>query len=148
VGRKFGRRPDGSRIKNRAAARNARPKVKYLITGGSPQRSLLTDPLDRRSQVYKIITERIKELREHIGTDITYPLSRVLEQAARLSILVDTAWAAVNRDGVLHRGEATSAAEAFRKLAAEERQVLAVLGLERRERQVPRLKDVLQGEDE
>src|SRR2546422_138900 len=105
MGRKRGYRPDGTRIKRPDAAALARPKVKYLIHGGSG-RSLLRDPLDRRTKVHRILVQRVAELRAHVGADITPPLARMVEQAARLSLLVDTAWAAVNREGVVRNGEA------------------------------------------
>jgi hypothetical protein len=67
----------------------------------------------------------------------------MVEQAARLSLLVDTAWAAVNREGVVRNGEATGAVEAFRRLASEERAVLSVLGIPRRGTEPPDLQTYL-----
>ena len=138
MAQKPGYRRDGTRIKRPDAAALARPKKVHLIHGGSG-RSLLRDPLDRRTKVHRILVQRVAELRDVSS----YALARMVEQAARLSLLVDTAWAAVNREVVVRNGEATGAVEAYRRLASEERAVLALLDLERREKEIPDLQTYL-----
>ena len=145
------RREDGKLIrrdhrqKNPASAANARArKVKYVGHGVGSK--LLKDPLDRRTRVGKAYQAHKQILAAHIGGDPTAPQVELINQAARIRILSAMAWSELMRARTLVKnGNVHPAFDAFLKAARDQRAVLEMLGLKRQARDVPLLKDVLEG---
>jgi hypothetical protein len=76
----------------------------------------------------------------HVGLDVlTRPLETLCHQAARLKVIGAIAWHRLETEGVFVGGEPHPALSAFREAARDEREVLRMLGLERREKPVPDL---------
>jgi hypothetical protein len=99
---------------------------------------------DMRSAVGKAYRACIVELTAHLGGDPTAPQRILLDQAARLSLLCSLASAELARLGAFERsGELRPAFDGYRKAAADLRDVLKMLGLERKEKAVPTLEQYL-----
>jgi hypothetical protein len=142
-----GERRSAYRGESPHSAANAKPKVKYVIHGGAS--ALASDPLDGRTVLARHYRAQLAALLVHVGEDaLTHPRRELVDQGARFALLVRLAWAQVLRDGVIAEGRMTAAFEAFVKASREHREVLAILGLERRERPAPSLDAYLRGEAE
>jgi hypothetical protein len=128
------KRPDSPKL--------ARPKTKFLTHGGIG--ALLRDALDGRTRVAKDCRAWVAALAAYLGGEPTAVETELIEQAARLSLLVDVAWADLMRNGVLPEGQAAPAVEVFLKATRDHRAVPQLLGLERRVREVPSLTQYLQ----
>jgi hypothetical protein len=114
------------------------------ITHGLGSQALLRDPLDLRTAVGKAYHAHKAMLRSHVGGDPTPPQEKLIDQAARLAVLSDVAWSELARIGRLIKGDALHPAfEAFLKATREQRDVLRLLGLDRRKKDVPSLHDYL-----
>ena len=140
--RKLRRRRDGRLlpVKNQASAANARPKkVEVHHAGGS--KVLLHAAFDMRSAVGKAYQARVDELVAHLGGTemVTAPQRTLIDHAARLRLLALLAWDEISTGGAFREGEPTSAFDAYRRVSADERDVLRTLGLERRTKSVPDL---------
>lgn len=130
-------------VKRTDSARNGRPRRVFVETGRS-SRALLRGALDARSVVGRAYYARLASLRAHVGGEPSVAEARMLDQAARLGLLVDIAWAAlVEAQTVLKGNGLHPALEAFLKSARDERAVLSLLGLKRRTRDVPDLQEYL-----
>jgi hypothetical protein len=88
---------------------------------------------------------RMQALVEHLGgaDNISAPQRTLVDRAARLSLIVETSWHELSKRGAFRSGEATPALHAFLRLVGEERSVLITLGLERRSKPVPDLREYL-----
>ena len=130
------------RVKRPDAAGNSRPKKVHILTG-SQSRALLYGALDRRTQAGKQHVRQCAALAAHVGGDPTAAQLRLIDQAARLHLLGQMAWAELLRAGALvKKGRLAPAFEAYVKAARDERATLQLLGLERKARNVT-LQDVL-----
>jgi len=144
--RKLRRRIGGSLVpvKNAASARNALPN-KVWITHGGNSKTLLRATFDMRSAVGKAYQVRVEELTAHLGGAevVTAPQRTLIDHAARLRLLALLAWDEISRGGAFRAGEPTAAFDAYRRVSADERDVLRTLGLERRAKPVPDLDSYL-----
>lgn len=141
------KRKNGRLVKQKRpdSAGNAKPhKVSIVHAGGS--RALMRDPLDLRTRVGKAYYKHKEMLRAHIGGDPSLPQEALIDQAARLALLEQFTWNQVMSAGVFDKkGALAPAYDAFIKAAREQRQVLVLLGIERKTKQLT-LSDVLDGE--
>lgn len=126
------------RIKNAASARNARARRVRVLLPGQLQ--------DRRTRGYRLEAAHVAALVQHVGGDPSIAQRSLIDQAARLRLLTQLAWTELQRVGVFRDGEPRAAFDAYRRAAADEREVLRLLGLERRAQPVPTLDDYLRGE--
>lgn len=131
------------RITRPDAARNARPR-KVLLSHGRTSRLLRYADLDLRSAAGRAYQARVLALTVHIGGDPSEPQKTLIDHAARLHLLTKLAWDELTRRGAFKGGAPTPAHDAWRRSAAEERAVLATLGIERREKPVPTLDEYLE----
>jgi hypothetical protein len=130
-------------LKWRAAPRNGRPR-KVLLRHASDSRALRYADLDLRSTAGKEYRARVTELTAHVGGDPTVPQVRLIDHAARLYLLARLAWDELSRTGAFRNGDPRPAFDAFRRAAADEREVLRTLGIERRAKLIPDLNEYLQ----
>lgn len=132
---RMGKRPDARAI--------ARPK-KIMITNGLKSRALLRDPLDQRTVVGKAFRARIDALTSDLGGNLTTAQTTLVDRTCRLSILAQLAWNELARVGVLNkRGDVVAAFDVFLRVVRDERDILRLLGLERRAKPVPDLQEYL-----
>jgi hypothetical protein len=133
------------RPKRPDAAGNAKPRVKYVVHGGVS--ALARDAIDGRTTLARHYREQLAALLAHVGNEaLTHPRRELVDQGARYALLVRIAWGEVLHAGIVSEGRITPAFETFLKASREHREVLGILGLERRERPVPNLEDYLRGE--
>lgn len=130
------------RLKRPDSARIAKPKVKYVSHAAGS--NLLEDPLDNRTRVGKTYRAQRAVLSAHVGGHPTHPQEKLIDQAVRLAMLTDIAWAELMRSKKLvTNGAVHPAFEAFLKASRDQRAVLIILGLKRRTKDVPDLQDYL-----
>ncbi len=140
--------PEGGKrlvpVRNEASAKNGRGRSVVVKHGGDSS-TLRLGRFDLRSTLGKRYAERIAELRAHVGEDaLTPPLATYVDQAARLHLLALLAWSEIERGGgAFRRGELRPAVDAYRRIAADEREILRALGLGRRVQAVPDLDEYL-----
>ena len=129
------RRPD--------AARNARaPKVNIVHGGNS--RKALTAPLDGRTAAGRLHASIVAGLVAHVGGEPTLPERELIEQAARLGVVVRMAFAELIDGGRLTTDHGVAPAlDAYLRAARDQRALLESLGLARRAKDVPTLSEVL-----
>jgi hypothetical protein len=140
------RRRDGRwvRVKNLASADNGRPKAVHVTHGGKSA-ALLSGKLDLRSSVGRSYRQHVEALAAHLGGDPTAPEARLIDQASRLRLLALLAWSEIERGGAFRDGAPVPAVDAFRRAAADERDVLRLLGLQSRGKPVQSIDDYLAG---
>jgi len=132
------------RVKRSDSAKNARPKVKFLVHGR--HRALLRDPLDARTRVGRAYAAQMVQYRQHLGGDVSVAQEKLIDQAARLGLLADIAWGELIRSGrLIKRGSVNAAFDPFLRASRDLRAILLVLGLKRHAKEAT-LKDVLEGE--
>lgn len=125
------------------SAKNARPKVKFVTHGG--QSALRHAVLDMRTSMGRKYRASLAELKAHVGSDLTVPQAKLIEQATRLSLLSDLAWAEVaDAKALITNNTPCAAIDVFLKAARDHRAVLNLLGLERRVKPI-NLNDYLEG---
>lgn len=136
------------RPKRADAAGNARSrKVTVLHAGKS--RALWEATLDGRSKVGKAVAAEDAVLRAHVGLGaLSRPLETLCHQAARLKVIGAIAWHRLETEGVFLGGEPHPALSAFREAARDEREVLRLLGLERRAKELPTLAEYLRQKEQ
>jgi hypothetical protein len=131
------------RSKRPDAARLAKSKI-VVVGHGANSRALLRAPFDMRSRLGKAYRATIDALRAHVGSDVTPPQVALIDQAARLRLLTQIAWSELQHSGAFRKGEIAPAFDAYRRAAADERAVLAILGVQRRPQPVPSLDEYLE----
>ena len=129
-------------VKRPDAAGNARPAVTYLFHGlGS---GFLKGRPDLRSAVGKAALAREQALVAHVGGDPSTPLGRLIQHAARYSILSDALWARLTISAQEITPEALAGLlDIHMRIAREERETLKLLGLARRAKEIPTLQEFL-----
>jgi len=127
--------PARLRTKRPDSARLARPKVVFLRHGGGS--ALMRAAFDGRSRLGKQHRAHVEALRAHLGGEPSVPQVALIDQAAKLRLLAQIAWGELMQSGAFRRGESRPAFDAFRRAAADEREVLRLLGLERRAGEIP-----------
>jgi hypothetical protein len=129
-------------VKRPDSAGNARPAVTYLFHGlGS---GFLKGRPDLRSAVGKAALAREQALVAHAGGDPSVPLGRLIQHAARYSILSDALWARLTISAQEITPEALAGLlDIHMRIAREERETLKLLGLARRPKEVPTLQEFL-----
>jgi hypothetical protein len=134
-------------VKNTASAANGKGRA-VVIRHGGESTAIRLGRFDLRSSLGKQYRSRVEALVTHLGgaDAVTIPQARLIDQAARLCLLTETAWDELSKTGAFRNSEPTAALHAFLRLIGEERAVLVTLGLQRREKAIPRLSDVLKGE--
>jgi hypothetical protein len=132
-------------IKNAASAKNARAKA-IVVRHAGESAALRLGRLDLRSTLGRAYRSRVEALIAHLGgaDAVSIPQLALVNQAARLRLLVEIAWTELTKTGALRNGEPRPALDVFRRLAADEREVLRTLGLKRVAREL-RLADVVGG---
>ena len=131
------------RVKNAASASNGKPH-KSVITGhGANSRVLKRAALHRGSTLGREYAAQCEALSAHLGGAPSTPERLLIDQAARIHLLVQFAWAELLRAGAFHEGEPRPAFDAFRRAAADQREVLRLLGIERRTKPVPALHEYI-----
>jgi hypothetical protein len=132
-------------IKNPASAANGKAKA-VVIRHGGESTALRLGRFDLRSSLGKQYRSRVEALVAHLGgaDAVSVPLRSLVDQAARLHLLVGIAWTELSKTGAFLKGEPTPALHAFLRLIGEERSVLVTLGLERKAREVPDLQTYLE----
>ncbi len=139
------RRLRGGR-RNPASRRNARPKAIKIFRSGLSSRALRHGVFHRGTVVGKAYVARQAALTAHLGGDPTVPQEMLISQAARLWLLGQFAWLEISRFGAFRDGKArTAIVDAYLRVAAHERAVLALIGLDRKAKQLPSLEDYLSG---
>lgn len=134
--RRRAKRPDSAAL--------ARPKRVAVTHGG--RSALLHAPLDRRTRFGRLHRAQVDALCRHLGGDVTVAQARLVDQAVRLRLLSELAWSELLRGGAFtEAGDPRPALDAFRRLAGDERSLLALLGVERREQPVASLDQYLNG---
>jgi len=139
-------RTDGSVVKRFDSAANAKPKVKFVVHGGLS--GLLRDPFDLRTQIGKAYVSYKSALISHLGGEVTTPQGILIDQAARLQLLANTAWSHCHRHRSFREdGSPVPAFDAYIRTLRELRSVLQALGLERREKEIKELADYIAEHD-
>lgn len=134
-------------IKNLASRDNAIPKRVKLQTGISSS-ALRRGLIDRRTAEGRFLAADVLALRAHVGGDPSIAQQKLIEDAARLGLIISIAWQRLMDSGTILRGDGLHPAlEAFLKSSRDRRDVLRLLGLNRHTRQI-KLSDVLQGKEE
>lgn len=139
------RHKDGKLVRiSPVSARNGKPRKVHITHGG--ESALLRGPLDGRSRLGKLYKAALLELRSHLGGDVTVPQSKLVDQAVRLGLLADLSWADVMQapEGLVKDGTVNPSVDIFFKTSKHQRDVLGMLGLQRRAKDVT-LQDVLDG---
>jgi hypothetical protein len=121
-----------------------RIRRKVLVKHAGESRLLRYADLDLRSIAGKEYRARVEALTAHLGGDLTAPQARLVDMAARLALLASLAWDELTRAGAFKDGEPRPALSAYRSAIADERSVLAVLGIERKAKPVPTVEEYLQ----
>jgi hypothetical protein len=114
-----------------ASATNAKPKKVHIVTGASSRTLRAGGPLDRRTAAYKLERAYVVQVTAHLGGDPTVPQARLIDHAARLRLIAQIAWGELMRTGAFRNGQPVPALDAFRRVIADERAVLQLIGIER-----------------
>ncbi len=123
------RRPIGGRRDTRGRA--------IHIKMGAESKHFLTGHLDGRTLVGKLYREGLEELKTHLNHDISVPEAKLCDQAVRLGLLSDLSWGEITQVKTLIKGGTPiPAIDVFLKASKRQRDVLALLGIKRKARQV------------
>lgn len=127
------------------SAANAKPPAVIVKHGGKA--ALRAKRFDRRTTLYK--TKRRVELAllNHIGgaDNATLPQAQLCDDASRLYVLSEIAWTEIMQNGVFDDdGNVKQAVGAYTNMTREVRELLKLLGLERKEKDIT-LQDILEG---
>ena len=120
---------------------------KVNVVHGGKSQMLLTAPLDRRTSFGRAYAQQLRALELHVGDNLTAPQARLVDQAARLALLGAVAWNELARGPFMKDGGAVPAMDVYMRATQQEREVLRVLGLERRLKDMPDLKTYLATQD-
>lgn len=133
-------------MKRLDSAANARTKKVAVMHAGESALRRIDLNLDLRTRAGKAHRAHVVALSAHVGPEPTVPQRSLIEQAARLRILAQIAWAELSSGGAFANGEPRAALDVYRRVAADERDVLKTLGLARKEKAIPTLEDYLNGQ--
>jgi hypothetical protein len=129
------------------SAKNGKPRKVYLTTRNRASLAVLNNPLDLRSALGKRYVSDVISLKSHVGGDPSVIECRLIDQASRLALLMDLAWGEVLASETLVKDNTPVAAiDIFLKCARDHRQVLGLIGVDRRARDIT-LQDVLEARD-
>lgn len=133
-------------VKRPDSAGNARPHKIFPVHAGAAK-VLRRGVLDTRGALGKTYRTELSGLTAHVGGDPTLTLARLVEQGARLHLLEAMAWAETQAAPGLIRADGTPhpAIDVLLRTMRERREVLKLLGIERRQKPVPSLADYLSG---
>lgn len=120
----------------------ARPRKLVVVHGGGSA-VLMNAALDGRSRLAKAYQQHVAALTQHVGGEPSIAQRVLISQAARLNLLGQVAWSEIAQRGAFADGMPAPALDAFRKAAADERSVLALLGIEARGKRLPSLSEYL-----
>lgn len=132
------------RVKRPDSAALARPRKIIMVHAGSSA-AFRTGVFDGRTKLAKLYKQHVAALEAHLGGDLTPPQSRLVDQAARLALLNELIWGEIDKQGVFKDGDVRPAVDAYLKATQQERDVLRLLGIERREKLLPTLSEYLAG---
>src|SRR5436190_23759485 len=121
------RRRQGGRlvpVKNGASAGNGRPKKLHISGPGTSSRALLQGSFHLGTRLGKTWRDRCAALTAHLGGQPSEAQRILIDHAARLHLLCQFAWAEVLNRGAFDKGTPRPAVDAFRRAAADEREVL------------------------
>jgi len=131
-------------VRNTASRANGRGKT-VIVKHAGDSHALRLGRLDMRSDMGKMFQSRVQLLTQHLGgpSELTVPQSTLVEHCARLYLLRRAAWDEVMRSGAYRDGVPRPAVDSYRRVAGDEVEVLKLLGIERRVKQVPDLDSYL-----
>jgi len=126
------------KLKKPTSAQNAKPKTKKVKYVTRNQRNdFFTDVFDGRTLIGKRYFELQHVFSAHLCHDLTEPERQLVDQVARLCILSDICWAELMDDGVINdEGQLSPAFDGWLRTSRDQRAVLSLLGLKRREKEV------------
>lgn len=127
----------------RILGRDKKPRRKVLVRHAGDTVALRYADLDLRSTAGREYRTRVQALTAHIGGDPTPPQVVLIDHAARLHVLARLAWDELSRTGAFRDGQPRPAFQAYRSAAADEREVLRTLGIERKAKEAPDLSTYL-----
>jgi hypothetical protein len=132
---RYGKRPD--------ARTNGKPRA-VKITHGFRSKALMRDPLHAGTVVGKAHRAYIAALTSDLGGDLSTAERTLVEQVSRLHLIAQLAWNNVAREGLFGKsGHARPAYDAFLRTVNNQREILKVLGLQRRAKPVLSLQEYL-----
>lgn len=108
----------------------------------------MKDPFDGRTLMAKKYKATVAALHNHLGNDLTLPEQAIVDQAARFALLCDISWGELIRGGMFKKGKLSTAFEAWIKASKEQRAVLQLLGLKRKEKPVQDLSAYIEDQSE
>lgn len=128
------------------ARANAMPRKVFPVHAGAAK-VLRNGVIDRRGALGQAYHTELGALQAHVGGEPPLPIARLTEQGALLHLLEAMAWAEVLAAGRLIRTDGTAhpAIDVLLRTMRERREVLKLLGLKRRPKDVPTLQELLQG---
>lgn len=131
-------------VKRPDSAKNARPHKVFPVHGGAAK-VLRQGVLHRGGTLGKAYGTELAGLTAHVGGDPSLPQARLIEQGARLHLLEAMAWAEVQGARGLIRADGTAhpALDVLLRTMRERREVLKLLGLNRKAKDVPTLQEFL-----
>lgn len=124
-----------------ARARNGRPKVVHIKGAGTTSLALRHAALSRGTRLGRAYDTAVQEFTAHVGGEPSAVMKVLIDRAARAGLLAQIAWAEVVRVGAFRNGEPRGAFDAYRRAAADEREVLKLLGIQRQARPVQAIED-------
>jgi hypothetical protein len=123
------RRPHGG-------SRNTKPRAIH-IKSGDKSHALMKGHLDARTTLGRAYKKGLLELKSHLSGELSIPQAKLCDQATRLGILSDLCWAELTKpEGVFQDGVPPPAFDAFLRAAKAQRDVLQMLGIQRRAKKV------------
>lgn len=131
-------------VKRADSAGNACPRKIFPVHAGAAK-VLRKGVIDRRGVLGSAFYSELAGLRSHVGGEPSLPQERLTEQGARLHLLEAMAWAEVQGAGRLIRADGTAhpALDVLLRTMRERREVLKLLGLERRAKPVQTLDEIM-----
>jgi hypothetical protein len=114
-----------------------------FLVHGALSKALRVGVPDKRSVFGKLHASLVQGYRKHLGDNLSLPQEKLCDQAARLNLLTAIAWGELHKGGMFKQGGISAAFETFIKASRDEREVLRLLGLERRPKEVPDLQTYL-----
>jgi hypothetical protein len=130
-------------IKNQASARNGKPKKVFFVAGATSAHLLTGEP-DLRSPVGKFIYDTRASYEQHVGREnLTTPLAAIADAAARHALIAALAFGELEGGRVVDAKRIAPAAELYIRATRAHVELLRLLGLHRRVREVKNLHSYL-----